>query len=63
MGGPSGAGLPPIDVFGPTGRPNEPMTAGIGDESLVSPEDPDMMLKAIIEVFPHPSLQRLLTET
>jgi hypothetical protein len=39
------------------------MTAGIGDESLVSPEDPDMMLKAIIEVFPHPSLQRLLTET
>ena len=59
----AGAGAPPLDIFGPTGRPNEPVTQGLGNQGLINPDDPDMMLKAIYQVFPHPSLARLLPET
>ena len=51
-----------MDVFGPTGRPNEPATAGLANQGMVNPDDPDMMLKAIYQMFPHPSLARLLPE-
>ena len=38
------------------------MTAGIERNSLVSPDDPDMVLRLIYEAFPHPSIARLLPE-
>ena len=67
MGGPGGAGgtaspLPPIDVFGATGRPNEPMTAGLDAQGMMNQDDPDMMLRLLIAAYPHPSLTRLLPE-
>ncbi len=52
--------MPPLDVFGPTSRPNEPATAGLDRSGLVSPDDPDMMLRMIYEQFPHPSIARLI---
>ena len=62
---PQGAGgpLPPLDVFGPTGRPNESPTQGLANQGAFNQDDPDMMLKAIYQMFPHPSLARLLPET
>ena len=67
MGGPSGAGgtgspLPPLDVFGATGRPNEPMNAGLDNQGQMNPDDPDMMLRLLVAAYPHPSLTRLLPE-
>lgn len=54
------------DVFGPSTAPDEPITAGVGigpgpgprQPSL--PPDPDMMLRAIYSMYPHPDLERLL---
>jgi hypothetical protein len=60
--GGAGGGAPPLDIFGPTGRPNEPVTAGLDNQGLINPDDPDMMLKAIYQAFPHPSLARLMPE-
>ena len=60
-GGPAGGTTaPPIDVFGPTGRPNEPATQGLERQGMINPDDPDMMLKLIYDQFPHPSLARLI---
>jgi hypothetical protein len=58
--GAGGQGLPPMDVFGPTSRPGESPTAGIGQEGLFSPEDPDLPIRIMYQMYPHPSLARLL---
>lgn len=55
-------------VFGPTERPGEPPTSGAplgpgrSPEPIPTPaqEDPDLMLRAIYSVFPHPDIARLL---
>lgn len=55
-------------IFGPTERPDEPLTAGVDagpgpgrpvDAPLI-PEDPNMLLRAIAEVSGHPDLLRLV---
>lgn len=53
-------------VFGPTERPEQPPTAGapFGPGRTPSnpvPDDPNVMLRAIYEVYPHPDIYRLLT--
>ena len=56
--GPVGAGAPQ-GAFGPTERPNEPITAGTfqppGEDA-----DTELMLRAIYAQFPSPYLGRLL---
>jgi hypothetical protein len=54
-------------VFGPTQRPGEPATTGMpfgpgAGPAMQSPvpEDHDAMLRAMIEINPHPDLLRLL---
>ena len=51
-----------MDVFGPTQRPNEANTAGLDDQSMYSEADPYMMVRLAYQVYPHPSLARLLPE-
>lgn len=59
--------LPQGGAFGPTGMPQQPMTAGLGQERLLPP-DPDMMVRAAAEASRgltkdgsiHPDLARLL---
>ncbi len=36
------------------------MTAGLGQQGLYSPEDPDLPIRIMYEMYPHPSLARLL---
>ena len=57
-----GSPIPPLDAFGPTTRPNEPVTAGLENQGMMNPDDPDMMIRLIAQAFPHPSLTRLLAE-
>lgn len=56
------AGLDPVsDPFGPSGRPNEPLTAGMenpGDP--VIPPDPYEFVRALYARHPHPDLLRVL---
>ncbi len=55
----------PQDVFAPTAFPEEPITSGIplgpgqGGEAML-PEDPDMLIRAMISVYPDPDLIGLL---
>ena len=65
---PTGASLPrtPLDVFRPTERPDEPITSGLmvgpgrtPSGVFVAP-DPDVMLKAMYEAYPHPTIARLM---
>ena len=57
----------PSDVFSPTAFPEEPNTAGIplgpgqGGESLL-PDDPDMLIRAMVSVYPDADLLGLLRE-
>jgi len=51
-----------MDVFGPTSRPDEPVTAGLDQAGLMDPNNPDMMLQLIYEQFPHPSIARLIPD-
>jgi hypothetical protein len=58
---------PEYDVFSPTRRPAEPITAGVpvgpGPGSLVGDNlrtDPNVLLQAMISVYPHPVLMALL---
>lgn len=51
-----------MDVFGPTQRPNESPTAGLGEQSLYSEADPYMLVRIAYQLYPHPSLARLLPE-
>ena len=68
-GGPpaaTGAGpaspVPGLDVFGPTGRPGESPTAGIEQPGLYTDEDPYLLVRIAYQMYPHPSLARLLPE-
>ena len=59
-----GGGLPPEmmnGILGPTRRPSEPVNAGLG-EPRIFPRDPDMLLRAIYQQYPHPDIARLLPE-
>ena len=38
------------------------MTAGLGQSSLIAEDDPYLAIRAAYQVFPHPSLARLLPE-
>ena len=68
---PVGGSPRPGGVFGPTERPGEPVTAGVDmgpgpgapptPAALLPPEDPNMLLRAIVAtVGPHPDLLRML---
>ncbi len=68
---PAAVGQPqptPQDIFAPTAFPEEPITSGIplgpgqGGEALL-PEDPDMLIRAMISVYPDPELIGLLRES
>lgn len=67
-GGAPGGGGPPVslpDVFGATGRPAEPLTAGAAAgagpmEMGLLPDDPAMLLRAIATQYPAPGIRRLL---
>jgi hypothetical protein len=57
----------PAGIFGPTDRPNEPLTAGVDfgpgpgrAPSPVIPDDPNLLLRALVQTYPHPDLVRLL---
>ncbi|MDX1744491.1 MAG: hypothetical protein R3324_01020 [Halobacteriales archaeon] len=62
--GQSGAAAAPVDAFGPSLRPGEPVTAGglvgPGRTPLVDPADVDIALQAMYSRFPHPEILRLL---
>lgn len=53
-------------IFGGTERPEEPLTAGVdwgagpGAQQPVLDDDPNVMLRALAQAFPHPDLDRLL---
>lgn len=66
-GGPPAAsgGLPPgiaNGILGPTQRPTEPVTAGLpsGPDRQIFPDDPDQLLRAIYQRYPHPDIGRFL---
>ena len=57
--------VPDVNVFGQTQNPNEPVTSGLPFGAGPSPtapmaDDPDMLLRAIYNVYPDPSLLRFL---
>lgn len=65
-GGGGRGGVPEGGIFGPSGRPDEPMTSGVphgpgnnGPANLID-SDPDMLLRALHARYPHPDLARLL---
>ena len=51
-----------MDVFGPTKRPDEANTAGLQPEGMYSEADPYMMVRLAYQLYPSPSLARLLPE-
>ena len=58
---PVGTPGPPLpDPFGPTDRPSEDPTAGIGPDS-VETTDPEMLLRYLYSVYPHPDIARLIS--
>ncbi len=69
-GGAASSGSPPIpsgpDVFGPTTRPSEPLTAGApfgpgpGPDAASLPITPEAIVMAMYQAFPHPDLLRIL---
>lgn len=53
-------------VFGPSRRPNEPLTAGAAlgpgpglDPTLSMDSDPNIFLQAMYAILPHPAIARL----
>lgn len=63
-GGRAGPGAAPVpvgpSVFGPSTRPNEPVTAGLRSGPAIMGDDPDAVLRALYQLFPHPDIARLL---
>lgn len=60
---PGAAGTAPVqDPFGPTSRPNEPITAGLTPETKerVLPEDPAPLIRSLYHHYPNEDLRRLL---
>ena len=62
--GSAAAPVAPPNVFGPTGRPDEPVTAGApvgpGPNGGMLPDDPVQFLRAIAMQYPSAGIQRLL---
>lgn len=64
QGGAAGPG--PQGIFGPTDRPDEPLTAGVdagpgeGAPREFLAEDPYLMARALYQVAPSPQLERLM---
>jgi hypothetical protein len=61
-GGPPPAAPPninPASLFAPTGQPNMPIVGGPPGPSIIPP-DPDMVLRQMVTIYPHPDLVRLL---
>ena len=58
-GGVTPSAPPAAGVFGPTQRPGEPISTGLGGGMIV-PEDPDVLLRALWQVYPHPDIARLI---
>lgn len=56
-----GGGAPQPDLFRGTERPGESPSAAQGDSRPpVFPEDPDMLLRVLNTIAPHPDIERLL---
>jgi hypothetical protein len=54
-----------VNAFGPTDRPNEPVTAGLPFGPGYTPEtdiqdDPDMILRALYNVYPDPIFLQMM---
>jgi hypothetical protein len=49
-------------VFGPTERPSEPLSAGLRAGPIL-PDDPDVLLRALYGIYPHPDILRLMNLT
>ena len=50
-------------LFAPTQRPNESITAGLGGVGQsILPPNPDMALQIMAAVYPHPDILRLLDD-
>lgn len=47
-------------VFGPTTRPDEPQTTGLISEPSILPDDPDAVVRALYQIYPHPHLLKLM---
>jgi nucleoid-associated protein YgaU len=52
--------LPTLNAFGPTARPGEPVTRGLPGTNQIVADDPDVLLRALYAVYPHPDIQRLI---
>ena len=52
----------PPQVFGPTERPSEPLSAGLRAGPIL-PDDPDVLLRALYWIYPHPDILRLMNLT
>lgn len=48
-----------MGIFGPTDRPNEPITAGanIGNNAMV--DSPEHVLRILYSAYPHPTIARM----
>lgn len=63
---PGGGGAAPLvdvqrpDIFGPTRRPDEPLSAGVVGPGGLLPDDPTELLRAVYLAFPSPGVRRLL---
>lgn len=53
---------PAAALFAPTARPGESNLAGLGQGNDFIADDPDLLLKAIYTVYPHPDILRLLRD-
>jgi len=47
-------------VFGPTQRPQEPANTGLTPQGGMLDEDPDMLVRYLYSLYPHPDILRLL---
>jgi hypothetical protein len=47
--------------FGPTERPSEPITAGLRPGPAILGDDPELVLRALYSLYPHPDIARLLS--
>jgi hypothetical protein len=56
---PPGPDIGPASLFAPTGQPNMPIVGGQQGPRIIPP-DPDMVLRQMFTVFPHPDIARLM---
>lgn len=61
----AGAGAPPTSLFGPTERPNEPITTGMmpmrpETQGEYAGKDTDMIIEEIVKLWPDPYIMGLM---